>query len=118
MVHRFRPLASAGVLSALLMAGPALAQGVGAEVQRDINQQQRIEDGLRSGQLTTGEAAHLERGESRIDRMESNALKDGALSPGEKARIARAQHDESRRINRLSNNAITGDPNSPSSRRM
>jgi hypothetical protein len=118
MVHRLRPLTAAGVLSALLIAGPALAQGVGAEVQRDINQQQRIEDGLTSGRLTTGEAARLERGESRIDRMESNARKDGTLSPGEKARIARAQHDESRRINRLSNNTITGDPDSPSSRRM
>ncbi|MEP6887827.1 MAG: hypothetical protein ABI945_05840 [Nitrospirales bacterium] len=48
----------------------ALAQDVGTEVQRNINQESRIEQGLKSGQLSTGEAAKLERGEARIDRME------------------------------------------------
>ena len=47
----------------------AFAQTVGTEVQRDINQESRIEQGLKSGQLSTGEAAKLEHGESRIDRM-------------------------------------------------
>jgi len=118
MLHFLRPIASAGVVSLLFVGGQAYAQGVGTEVQRDINQQQRIEDGLKSGQLTTGEAARLERGESRIDKMEANALRDGTLSPGERARIERAQHQESRRIDQLSHNNVTGDPNSRSSQRM
>ena len=54
-------------------ASMAFAQGVGTEVQRDINQESRIEQGLKSGQLNTGEAAKLERGEARLDRMEKNA---------------------------------------------
>jgi len=37
--------------------------------------------------VSTGEAARLERGEARIDRMESKALKDGNLSQQEAARI-------------------------------
>lgn len=94
------------------------AQTTGSEVQRDLNQQQRIEQGLKSGSLTTQEASKLERGEARIDRMESNALKDGKLSPAEKARIQRAQNQESREINRQENNAAKGNPNSPSSQRM
>ena len=64
-------------------AANALAQTVGSETQRDINQENRIEQGLKSGQLSTGEAAKLERGEAKIDRMESNALKNGNLSPQE-----------------------------------
>src|SRR5947207_14161622 len=59
-----------------LFSAAASAQTVGSEVQRDVNQQQRIEQGLKSGSLNTGEAAKLERGEARIDRMESNAAKE------------------------------------------
>ena len=96
----------------------ATAQTTGSEVQRDVNQQQRIEQGLKSGSLNTREASKLEAGESRIDRMEANAEKDGKLSPAEKARIQRAQNQESREINKLENNAARGNPNSASSQRM
>ena len=96
----------------------ASAQTTGSEVQRDVNQQQRIEQGLKSGSLNTREASKLEAGESRIDKMEANAEKDGKLSPAEKARIQRAQNQESRDINRLENNAAKGNPNSASSQRM
>jgi len=101
-----------------LFSAAAWAQTVGTEVQRDVNQQQRIEQGLKSGSLNTREASQLERGEARIDRMESNAAKDGKLSPAEKARIQRAQNQESRQINRLESNAAKGNPNSASSQRM
>ena len=96
----------------------AFAQTVGTEVQRDINQESRIEQGLKSGQLSTGEAAKLEHGESRIDRMEKNAMKDGNLSPQEADRIQRTQNAESNRINQLEHNDVTGNPNSVSSQRM
>jgi len=107
---------------ALIMSAPfafhVFAQTVGSEVQRDINQESRIEQGLKSGQLSTGESTRLERGEARIDRMESKALKDGNLSPEEAARIQRAQNRESAAINRMKHNSVTGDPNSASSQRM
>jgi hypothetical protein len=61
-------------------------------VQRDINQKSPIEQGLKSGQLSTGEVAKLERGEARIDRMGENALKDGTLWQQEADRINRAQN--------------------------
>lgn len=107
---------------ALILGTPftsaVFAQTTGTEVQRDVNQENRIEQGLKSGQLSTGEAAKLERGEARIDRMEKNALKDGTLSPEEAARIQRTQNQESARINKLDNNAVSGNPNSLSSQRM
>jgi hypothetical protein len=106
------------VVLVMSVAAPVLAQSVGSEVQRDINQETRVEQGLKSGQLSTGEAARLERGEARIDRMESKALKDGNLSSAEAARIQRAQNQESGAINRLKHNEVTGNHNSASSQRM
>jgi len=112
-----RQLALVWFLTAALSPA-AFAQTVGTEVQRDINQESRIEQGLKSGQLSTGEAAKLEHGESRIDRMEKNAMKDGNLSPQEADRIQRTQNAESNRINQLEHNDVTGNPNSVSSQRM
>jgi len=64
----------------LLGSGAAFAQSTANTVQRDINQQQRIEQGLQNGALSTKEASTLEREESRVDRMQTNALKDGKLT--------------------------------------
>lgn len=113
----FRHIAIALTLS-IPFASAVSAQTVGTEVQRDVNQESRIERGLKSGQLSTGEAARLERGEARIDSMEKNALKDGNLSTEEASRIQRAQNQESARINKLDSNAVSGNPNSASSQRM
>ena len=65
-----------------------------------------------------GGRVSLERGEGRIDRMESNALKDGKLSQQEADKIQRAQNQESATINRLKHNEATGNPDSASSQRM
>ncbi|HEU4685853.1 MAG TPA: hypothetical protein VFS39_15215 [Nitrospira sp.] len=102
----------------ILLAAPAMAQTVGTEIQRNANQQNRIEQGLQSGQLSTGEAARLEKGEARVEKMESNALKNGNLSPQEAERIQRAQTQESAAINQLKHNEVSGNPDSASSQRM
>ena len=111
-----KKILAAAVATALAL--PAFAQSVATEVQRNVNQQQRIEQGLQSGSLTTKEAAKLEKGEARIDRMEANALKDGKLGPNEKARIQEAQNKESAEIAKLKGNDRTGNPASASSQRM
>lgn len=100
----------------LLLAGSATAQT--GTVQRDVNQQQRIEEGLKSGQLTTREAGKLEREEAKVQRDQARALQDGKLSPAEKARLAREQNKVSRDIYREKHDAQTGNPNSASSQRM
>ena len=99
-------------------SGMAFAQSTGSEVQRDVNQQQRIENGLKSGQLNTKEAAKLERGEARVEKMEAKANRDGTLTDAEKAKIQKAQNAESADIAKLKHNDRTGNPNSASSRRM
>ena len=109
--------AAISALLAALLSGGAFAQ-IAGDVQRNINQQQRIQDGLRDGSLTTREAARLERGQGRVERMESRALRDGSISPDEQHRITAAQDRQSRAIHDQRNDAQRGDPNSASSRRM
>src|SRR5256714_9804017 len=103
-------------IAAALFCGSAFAQT--GTVQRDVNQQERIEQGLKSGQLTTREASRLEREEAKVERDQARALRDGTLSPAEQARLAREQNKVSRDIYREKHDAQTGDPNSASSQRM
>ena len=106
------------LLVAGLLAAPAFAQTAATDVQRDVNQQTRIEAGLKSGQLNTTEAAKLEREQARISRTEQGALKDGKLSQREQRKIDRMQNSASADINAQKHDAQTGRPNSPSSQRM
>jgi hypothetical protein len=106
------------VVAALAFAPTAHGQTKGSEVQRNVDQQERIEQGLQSGELNTREAAKLESGEAKVGRMESNAMKDGTLTPAEKARIQKAQNAESGAIYRQKHDAQLGNPASASSQRM
>ena len=44
-----------------------------SEVHRNLAQQERIQQGLSSGQLTNREAARLENGQARSERMQARA---------------------------------------------
>jgi len=107
-------------IAATLLSGAAFAQDntVQADTQRDINQQQRIEQGLKSGQLSTREAGQLERQEKRVDNMQARDLKNGSISPAEQARLNAAQNKVSQDISADRHNGISGNPDSKSSQRM
>ena len=105
-------------LGACVLAARASAQNAADVVQRDVNQQNRIEQGLKSGQLTTKETGKLEREEGRVDRMEANALKNGKMTAAEKQRIERAENKVSKDIYQDKHIAQTGNPDSASSQRM
>jgi len=109
---------SIAIALATLCATAASAQTTGSTVQRDVSQQERIEQGLQSGSLNTREAARLENQEATVERIQANALKDGTLSPAEKARLNKAQSQVSRDIYRQKHDAQTGNPSSASSKRM
>lgn len=108
------------VSSLVLALGSAsvLAQTAASTIQRDVNQQTRIEQGLQSGNLNTKEAGRLEKEEGRVDRMQSNALKDGKLTPQESARLEKAQDKVSQDIRAAKTNDVKGNPQSASSQRM
>jgi len=114
-------LSTPKLLAALLtvvLTGSAFAQGVVRDVQRDVNQQTRIDQGLKSGSLSVKEASTLEREQARIDRREKNDLKNGNISANEQARLTAAQNKASADIHTDKTNGKVNNPNSVSSQRM
>lgn len=105
---QFSTLKFAMLAASLLMAG-SLTFAQSEVQQRKDNQQDRIANGVQSGQLTAGETANLERkeaainGETRADR----AANGGKLTVAEKAQINNQQNHLSNQIYADKHNANT-----------
>ena len=91
------------------LAVPAFA-GQGATInERKENQQDRISNGVNSGQLTAGETANLETKESALNKEEHNmrAADDGKLTAADRATLQHQQNALSRQIYRKKHNGRT-----------
>ena len=87
------------------LALPAFAQYAPPQAdQRQDRQERRIQQGVRSGELTPREAARLERGQARIRQMQQDALADGHINRRERAAIDREQDKQNQLIARLKHN--------------
>jgi hypothetical protein len=77
--------------------------------QRKENQQDRIANGVKSGELTAGETANLEKKEAAINKETSadRAANGGKLTPAEKAQVNRQQNQLSKQIYADKHNANT-----------
>lgn len=82
----------------------ASSQRLQADVQRNVNQQTRIHNGITNGSLTNHEAAHMEGRQAHSDRLEANAARNGHVGRGEQARIRHADNRDSRHIYRNKHN--------------
>ena len=90
------------IAALLLVSSFALAQeGID---KRQENQEKRIDNGIKSGELTKGETKHLENEQNRIERMEDRAEADGKVTRKERKRLERAQNHASRDIYREKHN--------------
>jgi hypothetical protein len=80
---------------------------------REANQDQRIANGLRSGQMTSGEAARAERTQSNIDQQvhDDREANGGKLTGAERQQINGEQNQASRQIYDEKHNANTVKPN-------
>jgi YXWGXW repeat-containing protein len=80
---------------------------------REANQDQRIANGLRSGQMTSGEAARAERTQSNIDQQVHNdrVANGGTLTNQERQQINREQNGASHQIYDMKHNGNTVTPN-------
>lgn len=96
----FRVLAFLAVAGLAFSAAAQETKSTKRIDQRQDNQQRRIEQGQKSGQLTQKEAARLEKGQARVDKMENKATADGKMTRKERARIEKAQDQQSRKIHR------------------
>jgi hypothetical protein len=77
--------------------------------QRRENQQDRIAQGIKSGQLTAGETAKLEKQQQGINKQVAADRKanGGTLTASEKKQVNREQNQASRNIYRKKHNAKT-----------
>jgi hypothetical protein len=88
-----------------LTSSVAMAQTIN---QRKVDQQDRIAQGIRSGQLTARETAHLERREASINRQEyrMRRVDGGRLTGRDRAALTCRQNRVSRAIYRDKHNAF------------
>jgi uncharacterized membrane protein YebE (DUF533 family) len=85
------------VVATLAVSIPAFAETPVIN-HRQANQQNRINQGVASGQLTGRETAKLERGQQHVANMKANAKADGVVTRSERAQIRHAQNVQSNRI--------------------
>jgi hypothetical protein len=91
------------------IALPALAQISSTHRidERQREQRQQIDEGVRSGQLNSREASVLRNQQAKIRQMERQAMADGVMSNKEKAKIEYYQDKESLRIAKQTHNLHT-----------
>ena len=84
---------------------PGLAARPGVN-QREANQEQRIANGVRDGQMTSGEAARAERTQANIDQQVHNdrVANDGRLNQQQRQQVNREQNNASRQIRQENHN--------------
>lgn len=92
------------VMLATVLSASALAQNSRGIDRRQQEQRERIQQGVRSGELTRREANRLRFDQFQIRRQERRAEADGVLTARERFRINRNLNESSRDIRRLKNN--------------
>ena len=96
-----------GIGAAFLLGASALYAGATNDPgirQREQSQQQRIDQGVKSGSLTPREAGKAERQQARIQQNEARMKSDGKLTKKERRKLTREQSRASRNIYRKKHN--------------
>lgn len=78
--------------------------------KRQANQEKRIDQGVKSGQITDKEAARLEKGQDRVEKMEDKAKADGKVTAKEKKHLDKAQDQQSKKIEKAKQNKKNAKP--------
>src|SRR5450432_1525761 len=101
-------LAAALAILALPVVAQTTPQVTGQTIQeRKTDQQDRIGQGVESGELTAGETTNLEKKEANINHEERNMRKtdDGKLTTADKKTLTRQQNQVSKQIYHDKHNA-------------
>lgn len=75
--------------------------------KREQNQEKRIDQGVKSGQLTPGEAGRAERQQAKIQQDEARMKSDGKLTKKERRKLTREQNRASKNIYQKKHNSKT-----------
>lgn len=96
------------VTAATTLSGAAFASDATPRLdQREARQQQRIDQGVASGQLTLRETARMQKRANRLEKHEQHAKADGVVTPAERRRLQREANRNSRKIHRQKHDAQT-----------
>ena len=90
-----------GILAGAMLVATAITPAFAQDInQRKENQQDRIGQGVDSGQLTARETSNLEGKETALNHEEHNmrAADNGHLTTADRARLTRQQNRLSRQI--------------------
>jgi hypothetical protein len=93
-------------LLSISLASTAFAQSTTTQTtmprvdKREARQQQRIDKGVASGELTQKEALRMEKGQARVDLAEANAKADGQVTRKERYKLDHMQDKQSAKIYR------------------
>jgi uncharacterized membrane protein YebE (DUF533 family) len=84
---------------AMTLAGLAMAQPSTPNLdKREAQQQQRIDQGVASGQLNAKETNRLDKREAKLAANEAAAKSDGKVTRAERRKLQREAHRDSRAI--------------------
>ncbi len=102
----FASLASVAQTAPASTSTPVTGQTI---QERKENQQKRIGEGLENGSLTSGEAAKLEKKETKLNAEERDMREDngGKLTAAEKAKLTKQQNNLSKSIYQQKHDAQT-----------
>jgi opacity protein-like surface antigen len=97
------------IVAAAVLALSAFAASAATDTpridQRQAHQEQRIDKGIASGELTKREAHRMNRQQNAVNRAEDKAKADGVVSAQERKRLTKAQNATSKRIYRQKHDA-------------
>ena len=94
------------VAIAMVFTGSAFAQTATPNIdKRQANQERRIEQGVKSGELTKKEAAHLEKREAKLEADKQKAKADGVVTKKERAKLQHEANRDSKAIYRQKHDA-------------
>lgn len=106
----FTAVALAFVAVSSFAQTPATSPATPAIDARQTNQEKRIEQGVKSGQLTAGETLKLEREQKHIAVVETKAKADGTVTAAEHKRLHHLQKAASKDIAKQKHDAQTTTP--------
>lgn len=93
------------IFSIILAGAFAQSETPRADV-RQTKQRARIHEGRKSGEVTNGEAAMLNKQQRHIRRSERRAEADGTVTAREKRKLEKKQDRANRHIRRAKNNPV------------
>ena len=98
---------TAALLIVLSLSSKTYAQTTPAVTQKQVNQQSRIQEGKRSGDLTRREKRHLQMQQAKIQKDKQIAKSDGVVTCRERRHLKKEQRRASVNIYRQKHDGQT-----------